>query len=413
MSYTIDNITNEYNGLKSNDYISLSIRGTPENGLDKSIVNAIRRTIMTDIPIVAFRVERENSDIVFEINKSSLHNEYILDRLALIPLSIDPEKYQKNEYLFILNVKDEKDDKPIKQVTSNDFEIYKINADVKGRDIDITELDNYTLLNQNLKDKILNPFKINYSGKQNTEYCIITELKSNNVSGDLYSDEELKLYGTPSISSAKENAAWSGVSHCIYTFHVDEARLKKALEDKKSIENITSNIKEFEEEFIVNEGERYYYLDNMMQPYYYTFSIEKVGFYDPKTIFIKGCEYLLKRINEFKEQIDILNLPECRIKILNSETISGGFSLKVDGETDTLGSIIQSHIVRKYIDVEREDSPIMFCGYKRIHPLEERIQFTIKMKTDGAKIIPGFLSKICLELEEIVQRIHEEAQAKL
>jgi len=413
MDYTIDNITNEYNGISSTDYVSFSIKGTEENGLDKTIVNAIRRTIMSDIPVVAFRVERDNSDIVVEMNKSSLHNEFILDRISLIPLSIDPEKYEKKEYLFKLHVEDEKNDKPIKQITAYDFDIYKINDDVRGRDIDVIELDNYTLLKKNDKDKILNPFKINYSNKVNTEYCIITELKSNNVSGDLYSDEELKLYGTPSVSTAKENAAWSCVSMCIYTFRIDEARLEAVLEEKKTIENITSNIKEFEEEFRVNEGERYYFLDNMMQPYYYEFTIEKVGFYDPKTIFIKGCEYLLKRINDFKAQIDLLNIPECRIKIFESETISGGYSLIVDGENDTLGSIIQSHIVRKYIEVERDDSPIMFCGYKRLHPLEERIQFTIKMKTEDTKIIPAFLTTICSELEDIVGQILKESLSKL
>ena len=57
-----------------------------------------------------------------------------------------------------------------------------------------------------------------------------------------------------------------------------------------------------------------------------------------------------------------------------------GHTLIVNKETDTLGNLLQSHIVNKYIENENESSPIMFCGYKRIHPLEEKIMFTIKMK---------------------------------
>ena len=139
----------------------------------------------------------------------------------------------------------------------------------------------------------------------------------------------------------------------------------------------------------------------------------KVGYYDSKTIFIKGCEILLKRIQDFNNQFDLLNTPECRIKIYESETIKGGQTLMVDDENDTLGSIVQAHIVKNYIEVERDDSPIMFCGYKRTHPLEEIIMFTIKMKTEDPKIIVVLFKKVCQELEEIIGGILKESQTKL
>jgi DNA-directed RNA polymerase subunit L len=407
MSVTIDNVNNDINGEKMKDYINFDIRGTPETGLDKSVVNALRRTILSDIPCVAFRVERERSDIVVELNKSSLHNEFILDRIALIPLSINPETYYKNEYLFKLNIKNEPTN-PIKQVTSNNFTIYKIKDAIKGRDIDIRELDNYDILSDGDKDTILNPFEYTYKDKTTKEYCIVTELRSNNVSGDLYGDEEINLYGTPSVSTAKENAAWMTVSNSTSVFKIDDARLKAVIAEQTKIHKDFS-----EEEFRINESERYYHLDARMQPYYYNFSIEKVGYYDAKTIFIKGCEILLKRIQDFNNQFDLLNTPECRIKIYESETIKGGQTLMVDGENDTLGSIVQAHIVKNYIEVERDDSPIMFCGYKRVHPLEERIMFTIKMKSEELKMILVLFKNVCIELEAIIGEILKESQAKL
>lgn len=402
----IDNINNIKDEIVLSDYINFDIRGTKEGGLDKSIVNALRRTILSDIPCVAFRVERTTSDIVVESNKTSLHNEFILDRISMIPLSINPETYYKNEYLFKLNIKNDSTN-PVKQVKSDSFSVYKMNDDIKGRDIDIRELENYHLVSETDKLEIFNPFEYSYNGKDNKEYCIITELRTNNLSSDLYGEEELILYGTPSISTAKENAAWMCVSNSMQTFKVDPSRLKSVISEKKIIQ------KDFdEEEFIINEGERYYHLDDRLQPYYYNFSIEKVGFYDAKTIFIKGCEILIKRLKDFNDQFDLINSPECRIKLLESNTIKGGQTIIVDGEDDTLGSIIQSHIVKNYIESDKEDSPIMFCGYKRIHPLEERIMFTIKMKTEDLKIIVVFFKRVCLELEGIVGEILKESRVK-
>ena len=407
MSVTIDNVNSVKNGIIVSDYLNFDIRGTRETGLDKSVVNAIRRTILSDIPCVAFRVERERSDIVFELNKSSLHNEFILDRIALIPLSIDPDTYYKNEYLFKLNIKNEPSN-PIKQVTSENFSIYKMKDAIKGRDIDIRELENYDMLYGKQKDDILRPFEYTYNGEKKHEYCIITELRSNNVSGDLYGDEEINLYGTPSVSTAKENAAWMTVSNSTYVFKGDESRLKAAIAEQKIIHKDFS-----EEDFRINESERYYHLDERMQPYYYNFSIEKVGFYDARSIFVKGCEILLKKLQDFNNQFDLINSPECRIKMFKSDTIKDGQTLIVDDENDTLGSIVQAHIVKNYIETERDDSPIMFCGYKRVHPLEERIMFTVKMRGDDLNMIVVFFKNVCLELEAIVGGIITESQAKL
>ena len=40
------------------------------------------------------------------------------------------------------------------------------------------------------------------------------------------------------------------------------------------------------------------------------------------------------------------------------------------GQNDTIGNVLQSHIVNKHID---DTSLVSFCGYKKSHPLEEHI----------------------------------------
>ena len=79
--------------------LNFEIHGSEDYGLNHTIVNAIRRTLLSSIETYAFR----NSDIVIETNKTSLHNEIISDRIGLIPLYIDPKTFHKS-YLFQLKV---------------------------------------------------------------------------------------------------------------------------------------------------------------------------------------------------------------------------------------------------------------------------------------------------------------------
>ena len=66
-----------------------TLSGDEKYGLDKSIVNGIRRTLLTDIQSVAF----DPDNIKIEKNTGSLHNEFLKHRISLIPLYIDPETY--------------------------------------------------------------------------------------------------------------------------------------------------------------------------------------------------------------------------------------------------------------------------------------------------------------------------------
>ena len=78
--------------------IKFDIQG---DGLHKSIVNSIRRVLLSSIPTVGFRTDDKNSDIIIKKNNTSLHNEFLSHRISLIPLYIDPNEYQK-QYLFHL-----------------------------------------------------------------------------------------------------------------------------------------------------------------------------------------------------------------------------------------------------------------------------------------------------------------------
>ena len=77
---------------KSENNIEFDIKGTSEDGLHKSIINGLRRVLLSMIPTIGFRTEKNDSDIIIEKNTTSLHNEYLLHRISLVPLYINPEQ---------------------------------------------------------------------------------------------------------------------------------------------------------------------------------------------------------------------------------------------------------------------------------------------------------------------------------
>jgi len=130
-----------------NDILSFKISGSESFGLDKSMINCIRRTILTDIPTVAFRVDENTvKDIKVNENTGSIHNEMLLQRISLIPLYINPQNYHNN-YLFELKVKHDNDN-IYKFVTAKDFNIYPLIPKIQMR-VDEIEDGN---INPELKD---------------------------------------------------------------------------------------------------------------------------------------------------------------------------------------------------------------------------------------------------------------------
>ena len=74
--------------------------------LDLSVINGIRRIILTEIPVVGFYGEEETS-IEMISNTGPLHNEFMKHRLGLIPINIDEDitdNYEDNDYEFELNI---------------------------------------------------------------------------------------------------------------------------------------------------------------------------------------------------------------------------------------------------------------------------------------------------------------------
>ena len=392
----------------NNGELQFILSGSDDYGFDKSLANAIRRTLLTDIPTVGFKINEDgkNNDINMILNNSSLHNEMLLHRISLIPLYINPDNFMKN-YLFECRIKHDTEH-PYQFVTMNDFNIYPLKSgfidrldklfdesyDLSEEDerilrqqLDELNHDNYDLnkpLSQKAKDKIIRPF----SFRGNNHYSMITELKSTNTE-DTY--QEIHFYGSPSVGYGHEHARFQGVSQATYIYLQDESLIQNVLLEKIQFEEIEKDdIEEYSRKFMLAESERYFYRDKIGESNQYKFSIKSNHYYDSEVLFKKSIEILIENCENLKlEFIELLKENESTVSIEGVNDYV--YHYEVLNQSHTLGNLIQSHIIRRSIS---DDSFISSCGYKKPHPLEEKILFMISVKPDHKLLNKGEINKV-------------------
>jgi len=76
-------------------------------GVDTSVANALRRTIISDIPTIVIRgFPHEKNKVNIDVNTTKLNNEIIKHRLSCIPIHIDdPNTFIETSYQLELDIK--------------------------------------------------------------------------------------------------------------------------------------------------------------------------------------------------------------------------------------------------------------------------------------------------------------------
>ena len=404
-----------------NNTLNFVLSGDNEYGLDKSLVNAIRRILLTDIPTIGFNLTEtgENSDLIMVTNNSSLHNEMLSHRIALIRLYLKPENYMKN-HLFECKIKHDTIE-PFKFITMNDVNIYPLKSgflerldhyfdesyDMSHEDskilkeqLNTVNIENYDLkkpFSQKEKDKIFRPFEF----RGNLHYSMITELKTTNTD-DIH--QEIHFYGSPSVGYGYQDAKFQGVSQSTYSFEIDEQLVESVLKEKIQIEGIeTNNQQDYERKFRLAESERYFYRDDYGEPNRYNFSIKSNHYYDSETLFKKSIEILIEKCETLKLEL-IEYLKENKSKLSVKKVKEFIYHYEVLNESHTLGNLIQSYITRKYIN---DDTIINLFGYKKPHPLEDKILFIVSMNPKHKIATQDEVSRIQNITEFILQCLNE------
>ena len=344
------------------------------NNSNSSFVNCLRRIIISNIETVGFRTEDyEESDIKIIENTSSLHNEFLLHRIGLIPINIpDVSTYDPTKYKFSLNVDNKTQN--IIDITTNDIEVLNLETNTLEKTEDFFP-----------RNKITN------------DHILIIRLKPTPDG----TGEKIKLEGKSSKGIGKQHIRFSPVSNVCFINKIDPNREAEEF-DKYLAQHPESNITELKKKFKLEESERCFHINENGDPHMFEFTIESCGVIEPHKILVQGLNKIIAMINKFTSEFEkSLSNNESNVEIKETKALMKAFDITINNENHTLGHLLQSHINQLF------KSENIFVGYKNPHPLEDKIIFRIKVDTinELKKIFTetcGELTKQCEKLLNII-----------
>ena len=412
-----NNLTNiRYPYAKTWDKHNYSVEFEVAN-IQTSMANAIRRLMISDVKTVGFRTEPYTAcDIQVSVNDTPLHNQFVLHRLAMIPIYVAyPDKFDIDDYLFIIDVTNNTN--MIITITSEHFQIKRISTNKMLSRSEVMKFfppnpitGDYILINK-LRPKYFVPSKT-VSQEVNDEMGKTFKKKTDDIMS-------FHIEGKASISNSRENGHYSPVSCATYINTVDPEKaslglkeyIDKMLETAKN-ENITPMTNEqLTRRFELTEKARFFYRNNKDEPNVFTFKVETIGVIPPLIIFHRTIDILKEKINTFVN--NLVNKNEDVITIKASEQLSGGYDIIIKNEDDTLGNIVQTHLCLLYADylLPKEQKKLKFIGYKRPHPLEKHIILAIQGETDNIdSIINEILKPGCGQIVKILNKIQNDLE---
>lgn len=325
--------------------------------IDVSIVNGIRRTLISDIPILAFIGEGPELSIEMIHNKSPLNNEIMTNRICLIPIHFSEEETEgfnedKDSYICELNVENEESD--MLNVYSSDIVVYKDNVKLKS-------IDNNRLFPKNIVTK---------------ESVLITRLKK---------DEKLHFKAFVKKRTAKFHTCFSPVSGCTYYFDYNEDK------SKDTIINQQNYLKK-------NDG----------SPKSFVFSFEIINSLSHRYLISKAIKVIMDKLNTITSALE----SQTQDKISSIKLTNNTCEFIFNSEDDTIGNILHSYIHDTYVKTGKNTftgKKCMYAGYICPHPLQDimTMKITLEEQTD-VKIFKTFLGVVCDNLNEHLNNILNE-----
>ncbi len=305
------------------------------SGLDVSLANALRRTIISDIRTAAFITSpSDQNKCVIHKNTGRLNNEIIKSRLSCIPIHLINLSAPIDNYTVELDVSNDTDG--VIYVTTENFKVRN------------KQTGDY-LTPEEVK-RIFPPNEIT------GDYIILTRLRPS-IGG--IEGESIKLECEISVATPSQDSSFAVVSACYYENTVDPvAANEKWSEMKESMKDADDETKEFaEKNFYLLDAKRYFV------PNSFDFTVESVGVFDNKTIIKSACDILYSKFKGLSTMIDSGKMP---IKPSNS-TISNCFDVILEHEDYTVGKVIEYLLYENYF----KQKALTYCGFKKFHPHDD------------------------------------------
>lgn len=374
MEPVVKNLSDDANAL----YFTLQ-------GVEVSLANALRRTILSDIPTVVIETDTyEKNQCNIITNTGRLHNEISKQRLSCIPIhstvlrDTEDEKALPGNYQLVVDVKNDTDNN-----------IYVTTEDFKLRD-----KKTGTMLSKEEQEKLFpGLFPKNVQTQSYIDFARLRPGIGNDIPG-----EQISLVSDFSVNVAKTNSMYNVVSKCAYGNTPDKEKAvtiwdKQEASLRQSGES-ESDIKMLKENFRILDAQRQYI------PNSFDFVVESVGVYDNRDIIRKACAVLQNKFIDIVQMIDTGVL-----SILTSETsMDHCYDIKLEEEDYTIGKVLEYLLYSKFYE---KQETLSFCGFKKFHPHDTNSTIRVAFNEKQEKSVVGtLLREVCVDAQQVFKDIY-------
>jgi DNA-directed RNA polymerase subunit L len=314
--------------------------------VDKSFANALRRTLLGNIPIQVFTPE----DCIITTNTSRFTNEIIKGRLACVPIH-----YKKITDKLTVTLSKKNTSHGIEYVTSNDFE--------------------YTT-----KEKLFPETHIKIDGKTYKEPIEILRLRPG---------EELSLTCTTGIKTANDGGTYNSVGTCAYGFTQDEEA--SDAEWQRTQRDISKK------EWDLLGAKRFVKKNS------FDFILKSVGVYSESELLHKALHILKAQFDYCKsitlESIEpsLTTISDCfEVKLTGNYTFEG-IQVQLSGDY-TIGNMLEYQIYTKF------ENPITFVTFFKKHPHDPTGTLRIAFPNATKELV---ISQIVTACDECIDLVNE------
>jgi DNA-directed RNA polymerase subunit L len=343
-----------------------------------SVINAIRRTLLSDIPCCVFRTTpHDKNNVNIHINTSRLNNEIIKHRMSCIPIHItDLDESILNRYIIEIDVEN-----------TTDTTLYVTTKDIKIKDI---ETDTY--MDKEGVRKVFPPNQIT------GDYIIITRLRpklSDSIPG-----EHLKLSAKLAVSSAKDDSCFVMASTASYGMTPDPVAQEKGWRDRKNkliSEGMNEEELAFEEKnWYIHEGKRHYKEDS------FQFILETIGVYENMDLLHTACSTLIDKLQFIYTNVQSGNVP-----VNEAQIVEAGYDIILKNEDYTIGKCLEYAFYEEFF---KKSGIINLVAFEKTHPLNDYGVLRVIFSEDsyGKEKVFELLMSSCEYLIRIFESIKEK-----
>ena len=342
------------------------LRGAPP-----SMANALRRSIIAKIPVVAFKgFPDQDSTIQITENTGGLHNEILKQRLACVPIHLTDRSVDLSNYTIQLDVS--ATDGVRRTVTTGDLTILWGEQRSKAPATVVKALFP--------PDPITN------------DYIVITKL--NPAVPGASPAEHLALEATMYWTEGSEGGTASAACTCSYAFTPDRVKQEEhwaANQDDLHGGQSDDERVRAKQDWLLGAGSR------IVVPDSYDFILETVGVYTPQQLLTTACDIVAQGLDMTTRSLTELGTVQPQ-----ESTLINAHVVKIQYDPYTIGHLLQTYMYTKHC-VDNQNN---YVGFRKAHPHDSFAELRVAFESAStAEAVAAVVTETATEITGIITSI--------